>query len=198
MTEMTERVQLLQRKLREIQHSDKVRIEHLEEMAAPTLKLEATRGNMPVITPEAIDSWRRFERAEPLNEQDLFHLKSIILGNGLRPAFDIQQDSYQELPSLWQELNDRRSIMEPLIRGIGRVDLTGHPKITYAGTAFISGERHLITNRHMAEFFTQGLGSGAQLSFKPGITPALDIKQEVGSESSVPLPRRASRIVWQL
>lgn len=182
---MTERGQLLKSRLREIQRSDRIRIEHFEELAAPAFGLEAARGHMPVITPEAIDSWRRFEQDKPLNEQDLFHLESIILGNGLRPAFDIEQDSYGVLPSLWQELNDRRATMEPLIRGIGRVDITGHPMLTYAGTAFLCGERHLITNRHVAAYFTQGLGSGAQLSFTPGVTPALDLKQEVGSASSL-------------
>jgi endonuclease G len=185
MTEMTNRDHLLKRRLREIQRSDGIRMEHLEELVAPALKLEAVRGNMPMITSEAMDSWRRFEQDKPLNEQDLFHLESIILGNGLRPAFDIVQDSYEMLPSLWQDLNDRRAIMEPLIRGIGRLDMTGHPMLSYAGTAFLCGERHLITNRHVAACFTQGVGSGAQLSFTTGVTPALDLKQEVGSVSSL-------------
>lgn len=182
---MAEREQLLLHRLREIRRSDGVKTEHLEEVAAPAFGLESAGARPPAVTPEAIDSWRRFERDEPLDQRDLFHLESIILGNGLRPAFDIQGDSYGVLPSLWQDLNDRRAMIDPLIRGIGRLDLTGHPKLTYAGTAFVCGERRLITNRHVAQLFTQGLGSGVQLSFTPGITPSLDLKQEVGSTAPV-------------
>lgn len=182
---MTKREQLLLRRLREIQRSDGVKTEHLEEVAAPAFRLESAGIRPPTVTPEAIDSWRRFARDESLDQRDLAHLESIILGNGLRPAFDIQGDSFGVLPSLWQDLNDRRAMIDPLIRGIGRLDLTGHPKLTYAGTAFVCGERRLITNRHVAQLFTQGLGSGVQLSFTPGITPSLDLKQEVGSTAPV-------------
>ncbi len=154
-------------------------------MASPDSKRKLTRVSRPLVTREAIDSWRRFERDDPLSERDLVHLKSIIWGNGLRPAFDIQHDSYGVLPSLWQNLNDRRPMIEPLIRGIGRVDITGHQKLTYAGTAFLCGERRVITNRHVSHFFAQGIGSGAQLSFIPGITSAMDLKQEVNSNASI-------------
>jgi endonuclease G, mitochondrial len=180
---MTERERLLLRRLRQIQLSDKVTVKDLEELAVPTAGLEsATR--LPIITPDAIESWRRFEQDEALNHQDLFNLEGIILGNGLRPAFDIENDSYGMLPSKWKDLNDQRPLIEPLIRGIGRLDLIGHPKLTYAGTAFLCGERRLITNRHVAQIFTEGIGS-AQLSFTSGITPSIDLKQEVGSTISL-------------
>lgn len=183
---MKEQDQLLLRKLIEIKKSDKISTEQLEELVvSPDSKRKVEQSRSPVVTREAIDSWRRFEMGTPLSEQDVVHLKSIIWGNGLRPAFDIRQDSYGILPSLWQNLNDRRAIIEPLIRGIGRVDIIGHPRLTYAGTAFLCGEHRIITNRHVAQLFTQGLGSGTQLSFTPGISLALDLKQEVGSNTSV-------------
>lgn len=194
---MTKRKELLLRRLREIQRSDGVTTEHLEEVVAPAFGPESAGTRPPTVTQEAINSWRRFERGEALDQRDLVHLESIILGNGLRPAFDIQGDSYGILPSLWQDLNDRRAMISPLIRGIGRVDLTGHPKLTYAGTAFVCGERRLITNRHVAQLFTEGLGSGAQLSFTPGITPSLDLKQEVGSTISVAVQMTAPVLILE-
>ncbi len=197
---MNQRQLLVMRKLREIQESDGLSVEHLEEIVAPALELESTEteaagSRTPTVTSEAIDSWRRFERGDPLDERDLFHLESIILPNGARPAFDIQGDSFASLPSLWQDINNQRSLLEPLIRGIGRVELVGHPERTIAGTAFVCGARRLMTNRHVAALFTQGVGAGAQLQFTPGIGISIDLKEEVGSSASLILEVTAPALI---
>ncbi|HBL26394.1 MAG TPA: hypothetical protein DD490_06120, partial [Acidobacteria bacterium] len=77
---MNQRQLLVMRKLREIQESDGLSVEHLEEIVAPALELESTEteaagSRTPTVTSEAIDSWRRFERGDPLDERDLFHLE---------------------------------------------------------------------------------------------------------------------------
>jgi endonuclease G len=192
---MPTRTELLIRKLQEIRRVDGVTVQHLEEVAAAPIGEEALETPAPRVSQAAIESWRKFELERPLDERDLFQLESIVLGNGLRPAFDIQNDGYGTLPSLWQELNDRRATMVPLIRGIGRVNLTGHPQLTFAGTAFVCGQQRLITNRHVAQIFTQGLGAGAQLSFTPGITVSADLKQEVGSSDSLPVRVLAAELI---
>lgn len=179
---MTERKDLLLKQLREIQRSDNVNIEHLESYIA-TPGLESMPGGLAV-TPEAIDSWHRFEADQQLSEQDLYQLESIILP-ALRPAFDIVADSFEPLPALWKEINEQRTSIEPLIKGIGRLNLVGHPSLTRVGTAFICGDSALMTNMHVAQYFTHGIGTGVQLSFTPGIVPSLDLKQEVGSNASV-------------
>jgi endonuclease G len=194
---MTDRKQLLLHRLREIQRTDGITAAHLEEILTPTFALEAARPSGPTITPAAMESWHRFERNQALDRKDLFHLESIILGNGLRPAFDIQGDTYETLPSLWQNLNDRRPAVEPLIRGIGRLNLEGHPSLTYVGTAFVCGDSHLMTNRHVAQYFTQGLGSTTQLSFTPGINPSLDFKQEVNSNTSLTIRITAPLLILE-
>ncbi|MEA2599234.1 MAG: glutamyl endopeptidase [Acidobacteriota bacterium] len=187
---MNERQSRVLKKLKEIQRVDGLTTRHLEEIMASADSLERVDADLlprrfPAVTPEAIDSWLRFERDQPLSARDLFHLESIILPDGARPAFDVLNDSFDTLPSLWQGLNDQRSLLEPIIRGIGRLDLVGHPATRIAGTAFVCGPRRLMTNRHVAEIFTQGVGTGMQLRFSPGITAFIDFKQEVGSSASV-------------
>ena len=179
---MATRKELLLKRLHEIRLSDGVKSRHLEQQVVdPGLEAISTG---PAVTPEVIESWHRFETDKTLSDQDLYHLESIILPK-LRPAFDIVGDSYETLPDQWKDINDRRTLIEPLIRGIGRLNLVGHPSLNRVGTAFICGNSILITNRHVAQYFTQGIGEGAQLSFMPGITPSLDLKQEVGSSAAV-------------
>jgi endonuclease G len=200
------RSRLLLAKLQEIRRREGDVTGHLAKMASraegfesytQTEGLKLDRGQRPVIAPEALEAWQRFEQGKPLDRQDLFHLESIVLGNGLRPAFDIQNDSFEDLPSLWQAINDRRKDLEPLIRGVGRLNLNGYPGIPYAGTAFVSGASCVITNRHVAELFTEGVGAGAHLTFTPGIEPSLDFKQEVTSSASVVVQISATLLVLE-
>lgn len=194
---MNDRQLAVLKKLTEIRKSDQLTTKHLEEMMETDFKLESAGSSSPTVTSEAIDSWVRFEQGVPLDEQDMFRLESIILLNGARPSFDIQGGSYATLPSLWQDLNDRRTLIEPLIRGIGRVELTGHPQRTLAGTAFVCGDRRLVTNRHVAQLFITGVGAGAQLQFIPGITTSVDLKEEVGSSASLELKVTAPVLILE-
>lgn len=192
---MNKRQVALLRRLQEIRQSDGLTTEHLEEML-PQPGLEAELGGPhPAVTPGAIESWERFSAGAHLAEDDFVRLKSIILLNGARPSFDIQRDSYPTLPSLWQELNDQRPALAPLIRGIGRVQLTGHPRHTFAGTAFVVGDNLLLTNRHAAQLFVQGVGPKSQLQFIPGITTAVDLKQEVGLADTLEIAVTAPALV---
>jgi endonuclease G, mitochondrial len=61
----------------------------------------------------------------------------------------------------------------------------GHATLQYAGTGFVVGDRLLLTNRHVAELFCQA--GGTQLVFTPGISPNVDVKQEVNGSTSIPI-----------
>jgi endonuclease G len=151
----------------------------------------------PRLGDEHIESLQRLERGSPLSDQDLAHLEAVVLPDGLRPAFDIENDSFDPLPATWTELNNRRAAIEPLIKGIGRLNLRGHPSLTYAGTAFVVAEDLLLTNRHVAEFFVAGVGAGSALQFIAGRTASVDLKEEVGSSASVVLDVVAPAVVLQ-
>jgi len=140
----------------------------------------------PVLTEEAARAYDRALTNQPLTKADFIHLESIVLP-ALRPAFDILNESYETLPASWKPLNDQRSKLEPLIRGVGRLQLTGHPSYTLVGTGFVCGPKAILTNRHVAQVFVQGIESGMQLSFLPDVTCALEMRAEVGSAESVQL-----------
>lgn len=138
----------------------------------------------PALTEQAAEAYERVIRNKNLTENDLIHLESIVLP-ALRPAFDIQNGTYGNLPKNWDPLNKQRKIMEPIIRGVGRLQLTGHPSYTMVGTGFVCGANAILTNRHVAQIFVQGIESGGQLSFLPDVSCAMDMKAEVGSSSTL-------------
>jgi endonuclease G, mitochondrial len=179
---MSSREENILKALRRLRKSDSIGKDYFDELVRPA-GLEAA-GTGPSVTPEAVDSWNRFDQGLPLSPTDLYHLESIIKP-ALRPAFDIESDSFENLPSAWKDLNDQRTALEPLARGIGRLDLTGHPSVTFVGTAFVCSDSCLITNRHVAQVFTQSLGNSAQISFSPGVSAALNLKEEVGSTNKI-------------
>ncbi|MBI3505162.1 MAG: trypsin-like peptidase domain-containing protein [Proteobacteria bacterium] len=143
---------------------------HIEKDETPPKRLIA-----PIQT-AVIGAWRNYKGGKGLTPDEELVIESIIIPT-LRPSFDILRDTYETLPALWQVLNDKRGAMEALIRGIGRLNLEGHPSLTAVGTAFVCGDRLLLTNRHVAEIFTDR----GKLAFTPGVAPSLDFKQEVGS-----------------
>jgi endonuclease G len=139
------------------------------------------------ILPEHLESLRKVERGDALNEQDRVRIEAIVLPNGLRPAFDVVRDSFEDLPATWKDVTDRRSVVDSLIRGIGRLNLAGHPSLRFVGTAFVIATDVLLTNRHVAEFFVERSGPAPSLQFKSGLTGSLDFKQEVGLADTLPL-----------
>lgn len=170
-------------KLRDIRRSDEITVDRLM-ILLPSTNKTLTPGGDPAIR-EAIVSWQKMERNDSLTKEDLFKLESIILP-ALRPAFDIVGDSFGELPTPWTDIYQKRSAIEPLIKGIGRINLAGHPKFSRVGTGFVCGENLLLTNRHVAEIFSTKESDG-KLLFTPGIRPSVDLKEEVGSTTSIPI-----------
>ncbi len=57
--------------------------------------------------------------------------------------------------------------------------MPGNDKYPYGGTGFVVGDGLLMTNRHVAEIFAQGLGD-RKLSFLDGAKAAIDFKREQG------------------
>lgn len=67
------------------------------------------------------------------------------------------------------------------VPSIGRIDLPKHP-LKYGGTGFVVGKNLVMTNRHVAELFTTGIGLGG-LTIKPWQPGEVDFKKEYGLES---------------
>jgi len=128
----------------------------------------------------ALSALRSGAELTPTHERQL---ESIVVQSG-RPVFNVRNDSFENLESLWPELEAARPSIEIAIRAVGRLNLWGLPSVPYAGTAFLIAPDVLMTNRHVAEFFANGPGCGG-LEFIPGRSAALDLKEEVDSADSL-------------
>lgn len=178
----TDRSALLYRKIGSIMESDRVRLDQLDESLGAAVRSGADiPSNVRAL---ALEATARIVKGEQLTAEQKALLESIVLGNGLRPAFDIERDSFGDLPSSWSDVNQVRPEFEPVIRSVGRLNVSGHPGISYAGTAFVCGPNILLTNRHVVEEFMKAGSSETTLEFKPGMTSTVDLKQEVGSSES--------------
>jgi endonuclease G, mitochondrial len=174
--------------VRGILERDGISAEDLPSQSGPSIN-PSTSGQAPrlALKPSDIDLVRKIQNGQSLSPQEVVRVEAIVIPNGLRPAFDISHDSYEQLPVTWTRLNDRRPDLIPLIRGIGRLDIAGHPTKVFAGTACVVAPDLLLTNRHVAELFIDGVGDGPSLQFKAGMSASIDLKQEVSTADSIPL-----------
>jgi phospholipase C len=98
-------------------------------------------------------------------------------------VFIIGNSTYEDLPDPWESLNrpDIKTRLGALFPCIGRVELPNSPLVPYAGTAFIVGNGRLMTNRHVAQLFAQGLGT--KISYRSGGS-AIDFKRQKDTPDS--------------
>lgn len=120
----------------------------------------------------------KLETGQELNAREQFFAEAIIIPDR-RPAVDIKDGTYTVRHADWISLNEDgpRHRLERTFASIGRVELPGHPKVPYGGTAFMVGPNLLMTNRHVAELFANGLGTRG-LHFIPGRAAGVDFLRE--------------------
>ncbi len=88
-------------------------------------------------------------------EQDArFAVEAVILAHG-RPSMLVQRNRIQlpDSPELRRRIEATRPRYESRLAGIGRVELSGHPLLHHAGTAWLVAERLVVTNAHVAAEF---------------------------------------------
>jgi hypothetical protein len=116
-----------------------------------------------------------------LGPEETLGLEFVLLLYG-RPALPIVNGSLAGVPSFWNVLEDQRDQVERAQRGVGRVELLGHPEFDWTGTGFLVSERVLMTTRRIAELFTEPRYGGWQ--FRPGISAWMNYRpgyQDVAS-----------------
>ena len=109
-------------------------------------------------------------------------ISEAIILLALRPCIDIQDNTFGDVPPEWSQLVNFRPAINKAIRGVGRIELPNMPNIPYGGTGFVVGKNLLLTNRHVAELFTSGVGKSG-LTFRSHIGTAIDFRQEVGQSA---------------
>jgi endonuclease G, mitochondrial len=115
-----------------------------------------------------------------LADPEIFALEAIVMPRE-RPVVFIQNGTYGHLPDPWSHFaeNAISGRLMAAIPSIGRVELPDNPRLPYGGTGFVVGQRLLMTNRHVAELFTNGLGLRG-LTFRSGQSAALNFRREKG------------------
>jgi hypothetical protein len=108
-----------------------------------------------------------------LNADEVFGLECVLLIYG-RPALLIDEGSLASVPPFWNLIEDQREDIEMAQRGVGRIELLGHPEYDWAGTGFLVSDNVLMTTRRIAEVFLENRGGAWQ--FRPGISTWMDYR----------------------
>ncbi|MBE7198551.1 MAG: hypothetical protein INR70_12230, partial [Parafilimonas terrae] len=134
------------------------------------------------------------EKGDSLTREQLFGIEAIIIPDK-RPAMPLAKGTYTVTQSLWAHLEepDIKTRLTTAARSIGRVEVPGSG-LPYGGTAFVVGKGLLMTNRHVAEIFTAGLGL-RHLDFLPGIKPGFDSSFAPDNADVPPLVVRGVKMV---
>jgi V8-like Glu-specific endopeptidase len=148
----------------------------LESNQTSLQSMEATRSL------EALD---RLERGQSIDGESQFMLEAIVMPY-YRPVVDVHKDAIipEQLSDHWSELSQPKwkSWIHAKVRAVGRLEAPG---VLYAGSAFLVARDLLMTNRHVAIQFAQGLGHHVQ--FQPGLSSQIDFYRELGSDASLSL-----------
>jgi endonuclease G len=121
----------------------------------------------------------KLKAGKPLSPTELFGLEAIVLPDK-RPVVFIRNNVYDAVPmDEWAHLNkpDIHHRLEALFPSIGRIELPLTPTIPYGGTGFVVGSNLLMTNRHVARLFSEGVGS--RITYHAGGS-AVDFLREDG------------------
>lgn len=114
--------------------------------------------------------------------------ESIVLRRR-RPVLAIREgaavlnfEDAQDVP-LWKaRLESAASVLGDVIPAVGRIELTGHPDLSWVGTGWLVHPQYLVTNRHVAEVFARD--AGGRFVMQPGLdgdmAASIDLLQEIG------------------
>jgi hypothetical protein len=116
-----------------------------------------------------------------LTPEEVFALECVLLLYG-RPAVLVSENQLAAVPPFWNVLEDQREDIEMAQRGVGRIELLGHPEYDWAGTGFLVNDSILMTTRRTAELFIENRGGSWQ--FRPGITTWMDYRSPYQCVSS--------------
>jgi len=121
-------------------------------------------------------------REQDLTNEEVFALEAIILPRE-RPVVFVRGASYDRLTHpQWLHLNDApvKNRIGPLLRSVARIEVPSAPWIPYGGTGFVVGPDLLMTNRHVAKLFSDGVG--LQIRYRDG-DAAVDFNKDVDSRA---------------
>lgn len=108
----------------------------------------------------AVAAQEKLAAHEEPDDLEMAALEAIILP-AERPVVDIVNGSFGDIPAPFSHFasdEETRGRIESTIPAVGRIGLPDQPDVPFAGTGFVVGDGILMTNRHVAQHFAQGLG----------------------------------------
>jgi endonuclease G len=162
----------------------------MDTPAEQASKLHAFNASLLQHDPELAEVEVATTEAAEVNRQpeEAIALESIIMRRR-RPVLAIQRgaavlkfEDTNDIP-LWKaRLEGAASVLGDVIPAVGRIELTGHPDLSWVGTGWLVHPRYLVTNRHVAEVFARDAGD--RFVMQPGLdgdmTASIDLLQEIG------------------
>lgn len=116
------------------------------------------------------------QQAAELTAEELLGLECILLAYGRPSLFINQEGQLSSVPPFWNVLEDQREDIEMAQRGVGRIELFGHPELDWAGTGFLVNETCLLTTKRTVELFVEN--TSGQWQFRPGISAWMDYRAQ--------------------
>ena len=143
------------------------RVGGLESMAETDQELTSVEAGLEMLA-----------NNRPLSPEDSYGLEAIV-HRKFRPALFVVNNTYEQPPEPWTHLGqgEARENIEQAIPSIGRIEVPGSGRL-YGGTGFIVGAGLIMTNRHVAEIFTRGIGTN-NLRFKSSRSAAVNFRKEI-------------------
>ena len=145
-----------------------------------------------VETELALESLELLKKGDEVDETGQYALEAIVMPY-YRPVVDIIDDKMKEdqLTAKWRHLTADwlQPQIEECFLSVGQIRVPNLPSLPYAGTGFVVGDGLLMTNRHVASIFAEGLGR--TLRFHAGQVAAVDFYRENGRKSPATLSVKA-------
>lgn len=185
-----ERVSRLRTMLRQVSPGDDLdslpipQPEEVEELKP----LDVAGDHRPRAVPQfgyqdALEGIRKLKekRDDQVSPAELYGVEAIVLAHD-RPAAFVRAGTYDQLGGVWAALDtmEVRNRINPLLGAIGRIELPNMYTVPYGGTGFLVGPQLLMTNRHVARLFAEGVGVEG-LVYRPG-DALIDFECEVDSD----------------
>ena len=178
---LAERTQRLQTLLNKVSGSDGLESLSMPMPVGSGAGLESLELNPMLGTVNS--AIEKLKTGAPLTPLEAFGLEAIVLP-AKRPVVFVHNNVFDPLTMPdWTHLNtpEIHARLDPLLASIGRIELPCCPNIPYGGTGFVVGLNLLMTNRHVAKLFAEGVGS--QITYHSG-DAEVDFNREDGASEN--------------
>jgi hypothetical protein len=146
-----------------------------------TPELEREREELLAFARRAVEALRQTRGMEVrLMPEEEIGVHALLAFTS-RPVILVQGDRFAQPPAAWAELDDLyRSTIEAALPSVGRVEVSGHPRLSWAGTAWAAAPGLVVTNRHVVEPFAEpAAGTETSWRIREGRAARIDFGREL-------------------